>query len=236
MTVFEIILLLIGIICVVLSFVLFDKIDGKETVSEVKINAELSEKQKEDIKKQVADIIGEQIEEISEKTELSLEKMSNEKISELGEYSETVIGEMNKTHDKVMFLYDMLTEKNKEVHSTVRDLSVAKDQLNKAMEQSAMVARMESESEPTTPEAKRAANRKKVEESLDELMEAAPKARRRKTSEKSDKESAKTNGNNRNKEIMALHNAGLSNLEIAKELNIGTGEVKLVLDLFKGNK
>ncbi len=38
---------------------------------------------------------------------------------------------------------------------------------------------------------------------------------------------------NQNERILELHNAGKSNVEIAKELGLGVGEVKLVIDLFR---
>ena len=42
------------------------------------------------------------------------------------------------------------------------------------------------------------------------------------------------NGRNSNERILDLHKAGKSNMAIAKELGLGLGEVKLVLDLFEG--
>ena len=39
---------------------------------------------------------------------------------------------------------------------------------------------------------------------------------------------------NKNEEILKLHREGKSNMAIAKELGMGVGEVKLVIDLFKG--
>ena len=39
---------------------------------------------------------------------------------------------------------------------------------------------------------------------------------------------------NHNQRILELYQLGKSNVEIAKELNLGVGEVKLVIDLFKG--
>ena len=45
---------------------------------------------------------------------------------------------------------------------------------------------------------------------------------------------AKNNGRNSNERILELHKAGRSNMAIAKELGLGLGEVKLVIDLFEG--
>ena len=39
-------------------------------------------------------------------------------------------------------------------------------------------------------------------------------------------------GRNKNDKILELHNLGKSNMAIAKELGLGVGEVKLVIDLF----
>ena len=44
---------------------------------------------------------------------------------------------------------------------------------------------------------------------------------------------SRKNGNN-NERILELHNQGKSNVAIAKELGLGVGEVKLVIDLFEG--
>ena len=43
-----------------------------------------------------------------------------------------------------------------------------------------------------------------------------------------------TEERNNNEAILALHKAGKSNMAIARELGLGVGEVKLVIDLFKG--
>ncbi|MGN1187596.1 MAG: DUF6115 domain-containing protein, partial [Lachnospiraceae bacterium] len=43
-------------------------------------------------------------------------------------------------------------------------------------------------------------------------------------------------GSNKKEAVLTLHNEGKSNVEIAKTLGLGVGEVKLVIDLFKGQK
>ena len=39
---------------------------------------------------------------------------------------------------------------------------------------------------------------------------------------------------NSNEKILEMHRAGKSNMAIAKELGLGIGEVKIVIDLFEG--
>ena len=41
---------------------------------------------------------------------------------------------------------------------------------------------------------------------------------------------------NHNLQILSLHKSGKSSVEIARELGLGTGEVKLVIDLFEEGK
>lgn len=129
----EIALLVIGIIVVVASFIFSAKGDPEIITGE---SPNLTEKQKEDIRKQITDVLSEQAETISEKTELSLDKLSTQKMQEMNEFSENILQEINRNHNEVMFLYDMLNEKKKEVNNTVRDLNVAK----KEMEETAAAA------------------------------------------------------------------------------------------------
>lgn len=78
------------------------------------------------------DILDEQIENVKEQTEISLDKLSNQKMLEMNEYSDTILQEINRNHNEVMFLYDMLNEKKKEINNTVRDMNVTKRRLRRA--------------------------------------------------------------------------------------------------------
>lgn len=78
------------------------------------------------------DILDEQIDNVKEQTEISLDKLSNQKMLEMNEYSDTILQEINRNHNEVMFLYDMLNEKKKEINNTVRDMNVTKRRLRKA--------------------------------------------------------------------------------------------------------
>jgi DNA-binding NarL/FixJ family response regulator len=46
-------------------------------------------------------------------------------------------------------------------------------------------------------------------------------------------ENGQENGGNNNEQILKLHRQGKSKIAIAKELGLGVGEVKLVIDLYK---
>lgn len=222
MTALEIILLLIGVICVAASFMFFIKVDGPEKSQDA--NVKLSDSQKEDIKKQITSVFNEEAsvmtQTVEDRTRDALEKLSNQKINELAEYSDTVLGEINKNHTEVMFLYDMLNEKNKEVHNNIRDLQ----NVVKASEESI-----------------KAADTRNVQSVQDESVhldedEMAAFAHEQPDEKGSEAATDDTSMDNKREAILKLHNKRKSAVEIAKTLGIGVGEVKLVIDLFKGMK
>ena len=277
MTGLEIALLTIGLIVIVASFVFSSKSDG-DTMHNVK-DVTFTDKQKEDIKKQITDILDEQIENVKEQTEISLDKLSNQKMLEMNEYSDTILQEINRNHNEVMFLYDMLNEKKKEINNTVRDMNVTKKEIEKSKtvpKKQTVIDSIKDMSEDTggfmaseellREEQKDVDTRKKdILNQLDAVVEAVsddvsadleavekkPKKRTStgRTAAKRMKETVKKEtlrednrdpkafetGNN-NEKILHLSKEGKSNVEIAKELGLGIGEVKLVIDLFKGGK
>lgn len=277
MTGLEIVLLTIGLIVIVASFVFSSKSDG-DTIHNVK-DVTFTDKQKEDIKKQIMDILDEQIENVKEQTEISLDKLSNQKMLEMNEYSDTILQEINRNHNEVMFLYDMLNEKKKEINNTVRDMNVTKKEIEKSKtvpKKQTVIDSIKDMSEDTggfmaseellREEQKDVDTRKKdILNQLDAVVEAVsddvsadleavekkPKKRTStgRTAAKRMKETVKKEtlrednrdpkafetGNN-NEKILQLSKEGKSNVEIAKELGLGIGEVKLVIDLFKGGK
>lgn len=277
MTGLEIALLTIGIIVIVASFVFSSKSDG-DTMQNVK-DVTFTDKQKEDIKKQITEILDEQIENVKEQTEISLDKLSNSKMLEMNEYSDTILQEINRNHNEVMFLYDMLNEKKKEINNTVRDMNITKKEIEKSKsvpKKQAVIDSIRDMSEDAggfmaseellKEEQKGIDSRKKdILNQLDAVVEAVSddvsadmeavekKPRKRnatgKTAAKRMKETVRKEtlrednkdpkafetGNN-NERILRLSAEGKSNVEIAKELGLGIGEVKLVIDLFKGGK
>lgn len=277
MTGLEIALLTIGLIVIVASFVFSSKSDG-DTIHNVK-DVTFTDKQKEDIKKQITDILDEQIENVKEQTEISLDKLSNQKMLEMNEYSDTILQEINRNHNEVMFLYDMLNEKKKEINNTVRDMNVTKKEIEKSKtvpKKQTVIDSIKDMSEDTggfmaseellRGEQKDVDTRKKdILNQLDAVVEAVsddvsadleavekkPKKRtstgrtaakrmkktvKKETLREDNRDPKAFETGNNNEKILQLSKEGKSNVEIAKELGLGIGEVKLVIDLFKGGK
>ena len=82
------------------------------------------------------------------------------------------------------------------------------------------------------------AEHKEKAESKDKKTSAKKKTTATKVSVKKDSVSMPTfagsvGQGNHNEKILALHNEGKSNVAIAKQLGLGVGEVKLVIDLYQ---
>ena len=293
MTGLEIALLVIGGMIMIASFIFSTDKQKTEEVSVV--SGELSDKQREDIDRQIKELLDDRMDEVKEQTEINLDKLSNRKMLEMNEYSDTILAEINRNHNEVMFLYDMLNEKKKEINIAVRDINIAKKELEKNISEAESVQQIQPEQpakqtkttktiKKTTPvkvepeedediggfmaseNILKEEQQKNILNQLDAVVEAvsddvpadtqipAPKKTRKKTStaktaakrtkeavqKETQRESRKAasveDGGNNNERILALSSQGMSQVEIAKELGIGLGEVKLVIDLFRGGR
>ncbi len=288
MTAFEVVLLLCGTICVAVSFIMGDS--KKKNTDDKDYDANLTEEQKEDIRRQVTDIIDEEMLNASEKTEVSLDKISNTKILEMNEYADNILGEINRNHNEAVFLYDMLNDKAKEVKSTVKDVNVTKKQVEKIQAEVTSAAanpeednayadksgdksqhRSEHEFRSMTPEIVREIDMPVTSEyddsqendlygtggadindgmdmvSPQELMAVSQMLGQdiqQNIQQNIQTVSAQDNGMhdngthglNRNDEILSMYESGMDSRQIAKELNLGIGEVRLVIDLYKSTK
>ena len=250
-----------------------------------------------------------------------MDRLTNEKMMAVNEYSDTVLNQIHKDHDEAVFLYDMIDSKYNQVKSTAAEInqieksvkklseevpkmtSVTPAQTGTTSEQSVAKSGSQtvsvSKSEPakdspkkTPVEAKDLAkefqpmdakkvideektepvvSNKQEEKTEDNLVvqkafepigtdmfevleaqlegkkEEKPAKKKQSKPKKTESEEVITepiansdielmfdNGNmNNNDRILALHKEGKSNMAIAKELGLGVGEVKLVIDLFK---
>lgn len=274
MNVTEIIVLILGILVFILSFLLPTgrKEKGQESnpfkEEEVK---EIIDRQVADAKMQIRDIVDETITYSMEKTERSMERLSNEKIMAVNEYSNTVLEQINKNHKEVVFLYDMLNEKHENLKETVsvaaKTVTEVKQTVKEAEETSFVpMSRLLPEEKPVRKVTKKVKESEAVQaevlpvEDVPEdtatiepaAMDAAkmePAAKdpvnerdtaRKEKKKKAEKVDVSTiaapgrGGRNSNEKILELHKDGKSNMAIAKELGLGIGEVKLVIDLFEG--
>ena len=124
MTALEMCLIAVGIIAIAVSYFISEK-NEEERMKKAVDELILSEETKRTLIKQAKDTVEEALngmsEEIEGKAEVQLEKLSNEKIMMVKEYTDTVLEEIEKNHNEVMFLYSMLDDKDKDIKNAVRD-------------------------------------------------------------------------------------------------------------------
>ncbi len=246
------------------------------------VQGKLAELSEEEIKQQIA------------KSERTMERISNEKIMAVNEYSDTVLEEIHKNHEEVVFLYDMLKNKNtsltesyekadkdlqellqqvKDSELTVRENLGELEKKRQEIEElrteimlweppvqtvsvqtaeiPAVLAEEEPQQEPEkafrpfTPE-KVEAQPKKAQVKTAQAApprEMPPEAVQEQVPEEEESKEVmlllsnmpeKDAGGNSNERILKLHEMGKSNMAIARELGLGLGEVKLVIDLYEG--
>ena len=315
MGILEIVLLIAGVIIFTGSF--FLPLGGeKNTGIDQKAAKEeihgLVEEEMNNVRSKMQDKMEETSEDAIEKAERALERLTNEKIMAVNEYSDTVLQEIHKNHEEAMFLYDMLNDKHenlkntvtevektaKEVRQTVKDAEINAKELTvkeaalKPVSAEMQTAMQEVPQQPefelfgtsgafspekvTVEEPKKTSGKSagaakartqavleadrestsKGQEitgkgtvenagkgAAEETVEK-PAARKRTAKPRTEAEvpdvavsldkAGKSNARNSNEKILELHKAGKSNMAIARELGLGIGEVKLVIDLFEG--
>lgn len=276
MSITETVLLVLGILIFIVSF--FVPAGGKKQqqkepdgIREDEIK-ELIDKEVDEARTKIRDIVEETVTYSMEKTERAMDRITNEKMMAVSEYSDTVLEQISKNHKETVFLYDMLNDKHENLKQSVSEAAKAdvwlKQTVKDARESTQEVREKEDRGRTIRVEEgiqTSAADRKEEEpatadftpiqakkvEVLSETEDAEkPK---RKTGKKPAQEAAGTEkaaperkeqravlsmadaeGKSNKEKILALHEAGKSNIAIAKELGLGIGEVKLVIDLFKG--
>ena len=216
----EVFLIITAVIVIAVSFCIKEKSDKNEDEKKSgqdEVKAVTQEMIKEEIQNQLAMISDDML----ENTEAKLDKIANQKIMAVGNYSEDVLKNIEENHNEVMFLYNMLNDKETTLKNTVRDIEAVKVSVRKmAVNVENVVQAWENEIKLSPEEETVPAEDKEEQPS----QEAVPEM-----------EDAEEEDQRSNKEkILELYRQGKSNIEIAKQLNLGVGEVNLVLGLFKG--
>ncbi|MDE7132919.1 MAG: hypothetical protein K2O65_14215 [Lachnospiraceae bacterium] len=126
----EIILIVIGVAVFLLGYLMPAR--RKDIDEEVQLISEdevrkLVTAEVEHVKDKIADIVDETVNYSIEKAERAMERVTNEKIMAVNEYSDTVLEEINKNHKEVVFLYDMLNDKHDNLMSSINAATIASD-------------------------------------------------------------------------------------------------------------
>ena len=146
----EIVLIVAGFAAIILGYLLpagkdMDEEDKMLMEREIR---ELVRREVEDQKETIEDMVGDSVENSLDRTERAMERISNEKMSAIGEYSDTVINDIHKNHDEVMFMYDMLNDKHNNLTNVVSEVTKKADEAKQVVR----------DAEATAKEAQEASN------------------------------------------------------------------------------
>lgn len=211
MTPLEIFLIIIGSLLVIISYLLSEKISKKKNIESIDQNQIklIIDEEIMAVKKELEADIEESADSALEKTERELEKVSNEKIMAVNEYSDTVLDEISKNHKELMFLYNMLNDKEERIKETTGIADKFKTEVDQLIRQAKTEIgnHTEEKHEDKKEETDTPVKNNDVENENESMMR------------------------NNNERITKLYQTGKSKLDIARELGLGVGEVQLVIDL-----
>lgn len=135
----EICLIILGIVAVIASFLLGEKVSPEQAFTQDRMSEQLKKTLEESVagfRNQARDLS----EDAQEETERALEKICNEKIMAIQDDSNSVFEEIEKNHQEVVFLYSMLDDKKKELETLMSSLR-AETKETRELVQDMMLAR-----------------------------------------------------------------------------------------------
>ncbi|MCR5397773.1 MAG: hypothetical protein K6E64_09985 [Lachnospiraceae bacterium] len=242
MTALQIALFITGLLCFIGSFFFTEKLSSSDT----ELIKKLSEKEvKGFVENEVSNasekldaLFDEQVQSAIEKIELATDKDTNQKLLNIGEYSDTILETMNKSHDEIMFIYQMLNDKQENItgivseiqnqQSILRNIKVSVEEKLKELEELQIsVSEQKAEMEES--------EKLHFESDVQSLKEAfIQKLDETEASQKEEELDSQKSKDQIKKEVISLHKDGFNDVEIAKKCGIGIGEIKLILGLYDG--
>ncbi len=141
MLIVEILLIIIGLAAVVLSCRLSETGESQGTPGNSSFDLEEAFRQIKEQQDQTEQELEKRQEELLERLEEQMNTLSNQGILGVNEYSSQVIDKIEKNHGEVVFLYNMLNEKEEELKKLVHHVDVIKAQLHDELAREYQVAK-----------------------------------------------------------------------------------------------
>ena len=237
MTILEIVLLIIGLSLCIGSFFVSERLSAKDRENLTKLTREQIEEiikdKMADAKVETEDKLTATIDEAMEELDRRTDKETNEKIMEISQYSDTVLDAVDKSHKEVTFMYSMLNEKHQATVEMTKKLSELEDTLVALDSSISKKLELLRDREAEIEAEKKRLEEQKVSEAEEKLSQPPQKVSFTEAlAQKFSQENQPIKAND-NMEILTLADSGMSDVEIAKKLGRGLGEVKFVLGLYQ---
>ncbi len=228
----EIFLIIIGLVFIGASFYVTERL-SQQDLDQISLMSEaelkrIADKQVKEMKNRVETDLEDLFDEALEITERGLERETNNKIMAVSEYSETVLESINNAHNEITFLYSMLNEKQTETAQMVSDLQKITKQI-RDMDLESTIAKAET---ATTNMAMYEKTFEPFVAPVVETVEETPVVMETTTAKEVQEIPEEVLVLSKNEQILQLYREGKDEVEIAKTLDCGLGEVRLVLGLY----
>ena len=238
MTAIEVALLLIGVVFILGSFFIIEKLSPTD-LSRV---AELSEDELRMVMDRELETAGAKISDMADQAvdlsmnqiQRKMEKDTNEKIMAISEYSDSVMEKLQKINNEVTFLYSMLGDKHTELNESMAQLNdlILECQAAQAQTEAAKQLYRELQNCPVQDDAANEAD--KVSDEADE--EKQPEELEKQPGLETVEDTDDVVRANIREKILERYRAGEDLKDVARDLGLGFGEVKLIVELYKGEE
>ncbi len=237
-----IVLIVLGV-ALLIGSCFFTKEENNELEYDELINRlakrELSDEETERLREKVDQIVSDKTEEMILKTDDYLSRVANEKIMSVDEFSKQILERLDKNNSDVMFLYNMVSETKDELKTEIANAKKVKESLERTAEKKSA----EEVSEVAETVKKATGEKKKASAKAEPVKKTVAKKEINEAKKPDDiaallaatmtpETNAAMEGDMPKEKILELYRNGKSVREISRELGMGQGEVKLVIDLY----
>ena len=139
----EIVLIVAGFAAIILGYLIpaGKNLDEEDKVLMEREIREMVRREVEDQKVTIENMVDDTVDHSLDRTERAMERISNEKLSAMSEYSDTIMNDIHKNHDEVMFMYDMLNDKHKNLTNVVSEVTKKADEAKQVVKDAEVTAK-----------------------------------------------------------------------------------------------
>ena len=229
MTAVEAVLLLIGVVFFVGSFFITEKLSSADVSRVAELSQEelhmVVDRELETAGAKISDMVDDAMDLTIDKVQRTMERDTNEKIMAISEYSDSVREQLEKMNHEVTFLYSMLGDKHTQLNETMEQLDELLQRYQTLREQPLP----EHTLQPVAPKMPEAVpqNIQQAQEPVEQPVADAGQT----PEEPADAEQANVRA-----QILERYHVGEDLTDIARNLGVGFGEVKLIVELYRGEE
>ncbi len=230
MTVVEAVLLLIGVVFLIGSFFVTEKLSPADVNKVAELSQEelrmLADRELEIARAKVSDVVDDAVDLTIDKVQRTMERSTNEKMMAISEYSDSAMEQLKKMNHEVTFLYSMLGDKHAQLNEAMEQM----DELIQTYQSLRMMPLPEQNTQPVVSETTEAAA------APVQIAQSEVVAEETQMPEETQAPGEEPEPLSVREQILERYHAGEDLTDIARNLGLGFGEVKLVVELYRGEE